>query len=595
MQPPDVNALFSRAEQAFVAGRLEEARRDLIQVRQSAGDHAAVLHLLALVEKKRGALDAAQEAFRRALAGAPSDPQINTNYGNLLGDLGDLKAALQHYERALAAAPGFDNARFNRALILQRLGRLDEALADLDAMAAAKPADARLQSARANLLRAQGRIDAAAAAYDEALKADPRRLVALHGRARVAMERGEPGASALYARALQLKPEDPELLVGLADALEAEGDPAGIAMLKDLVLRHPERISEHEALATKRAEAGEADDFADHYEASLRRRPGDRALHRSHWQTLAKAERHAEALHALQRAKPMLAIDDEMLFLEAVFTGDSGEPEKGIALLDRLDGSISALDFHFARGRMALRAGRPDQAARDLEAAVQASPDFVNSWAHLDLAWRLLDDRRHEWLSGQPGLYQARDLPISDAELAALAELLRGLHKTRAHPIGQSLRGGTQTRGRLFWRTEPEIRQLHAAVEEAVRDHVRALPARDDGHPLLRHREARLRIEGSWSVRLTAEGFHVNHIHPQGILSSACYISLPTGLGSAESRAGWLELGMPPADLGIDLGPLASVEPRPGRLALFPSYLFHGTRPFTGGERLTVAFDVAAR
>jgi hypothetical protein len=25
---------------------------------------------------------------------------------------------------------------------------------------------------------------------------------------------------------------------------------------------------------------------------------------------------------------------------------------------------------------------------------------------------------------------------------------------------------------------------------------------------------------------------------------------------------------------------------------LFPSFLFHGTRPFLGGERLTVAFDL---
>lgn len=28
------------------------------------------------------------------------------------------------------------------------------------------------------------------------------------------------------------------------------------------------------------------------------------------------------------------------------------------------------------------------------------------------------------------------------------------------------------------------------------------------------------------------------------------------------------------------------------RLVLFPSYMFHGTRPFGKGERLTVAFDV---
>jgi hypothetical protein len=35
------------------------------------------------------------------------------------------------------------------------------------------------------------------------------------------------------------------------------------------------------------------------------------------------------------------------------------------------------------------------------------------------------------------------------------------------------------------------------------------------------------------------------------------------------------------------------IQPRPGLLALFPSTLFHGTRPFRAGERLTAAFDVA--
>jgi hypothetical protein len=35
------------------------------------------------------------------------------------------------------------------------------------------------------------------------------------------------------------------------------------------------------------------------------------------------------------------------------------------------------------------------------------------------------------------------------------------------------------------------------------------------------------------------------------------------------------------------------VEPKPGRLVLFPSYMWHATRPFRAGERITVAFDIA--
>ena len=38
--------------------------------------------------------------------------------------------------------------------------------------------------------------------------------------------------------------------------------------------------------------------------------------------------------------------------------------------------------------------------------------------------------------------------------------------------------------------------------------------------------------------------------------------------------------------------PCRKIEPKPGHLVLFPSWMWHGTVPFTQGERLTVAFDV---
>ncbi|HEV2043240.1 MAG TPA: putative 2OG-Fe(II) oxygenase [Sphingomicrobium sp.] len=43
----------------------------------------------------------------------------------------------------------------------------------------------------------------------------------------------------------------------------------------------------------------------------------------------------------------------------------------------------------------------------------------------------------------------------------------------------------------------------------------------------------------------------------------------------------------------LDLDARRVVEPRPGRLVLFPSYLWHGTIPFAAGagDRLTAAFD----
>ena len=94
-------------------------------------------------------------------------------------------------------------------------------------------------------------------------------------------------------------------------------------------------------------------------------------------------------------------------------------------------------------------------------------------------------------------------------------------------------------------------------------------------------------------MRLLGGGHHIGHIHPQGWLSSAFYVVVPDATQAGPAPAGWLSLGAPPADLGLDVPALRQIEPKPGRLALFPSTRWHATLPFASGERLTMAFDVA--
>ena len=98
-------------------------------------------------------------------------------------------------------------------------------------------------------------------------------------------------------------------------------------------------------------------------------------------------------------------------------------------------------------------------------------------------------------------------------------------------------------------------------------------------------------VEGAWSVRLRPGGFHADHLHGQGWLSSACYIALPTAID--RNREGWIRFGRPGVPTRPDLPAEAHVKPQPGKLVLFPSYMWHGTEPFAGDQpRLTVAFDV---
>ena len=62
-----------------------------------------------------------------------------------------------------------------------------------------------------------------------------------------------------------------------------------------------------------------------------------------------------------------------------------------------------------------------------------------------------------------------------------------------------------------------------------------------------------------------------------------------------KEKQGWIKFG----ESGFtQLGdknppPRRTVQPQPGRLVLFPSYMWHGTVPFHGPTpRTTIAFDV---
>ncbi|OYW85288.1 MAG: hypothetical protein B7Z20_09370 [Sphingobium sp. 32-64-5] len=302
---------------------------------------------------------------------------------------------------------------------------------------------------------------------------------------------------------------------------------------------------------------------------------------------MSGADQFDDALQALRDGERACGAQPEWAFEIARLEGETGDWASAAARLKALPDSDVSREV---RGRLALRMGRADEAAALLDTLVTRNPASVAGWAYLSLAWRLTGDGRHDWLIGEPGFWGTIDLDLDAEQLDALATVLRRIHLTRAHPIGQSLRGGTQTRGRLFWRREPELAALATAIERAVDDFMARLPGEDAHHPLLRHARSALRLGGSWSVRLVDQGYHVSHIHPQGVLSSACYIVLPEA-ATPGMQEGWLEVGGAPAELQLGLDPLALIEPKPGRLALFPSYLFHGTRPFPHGERLTVAFD----
>lgn len=546
-------------------------------------------HEKAVAAERGGDPAQAIALYRSALAQHPGHADLLNSAGNLHLRSGDAAAAADCFGRALAARPGTLAFAINRAVALTQAGQPREAADMLDEFAEPGVHDPRFHSARANALRAIERLDDAATAYERALALDPARAIALHGRARIALERAESDAPARFDRALQAHGADPNAWLGKAQALDAAGDVATArAIAEQLVAQAPGWHDGLRFLAQLRLAAGEQD-FTSHLAEASRQLPRDENIVFLHGELLAGIDRNAEAAEIVRAARLRLPGQERLALLEAIYAGAAGDDDAAEVLFTAL--GTKSFERHLHEARHRIRRGEHDRADALLTSALAEQPWDIGAWALRGIVWRLTNDVRAEWLHEQPGLHALRPLEGDPGLLADATRVLHQLHDSSVFPLGQSLRGGTQTRGRLFHRMEPQLRRLADAIRATLEVHRAGLPPADKDHPLLRWRDRPWRIEGSWSVRLAGGGdHHTGHIHPQGILSSALYLDLPAL--DQDGDEALLELGRPPADLRLDLGPLATFRPRTGHLALFPSTLYHGTTPFGAGRRLTVAFDV---
>lgn len=239
--------------------------------------------------------------------------------------------------------------------------------------------------------------------------------------------------------------------------------------------------------------------------------------------------------------------------------------------------------------------------AKDVLSAMQVDQDSFDQecLAFLAACNSHLDPAVAAKVNDYEGLVQIYDLtpPHGYASMddfnTAVLNALQPLHRTDTAPLEQTLVRGTQTHGMLFNSTQPEIKQLEAALKGHIRQYIQHLRA--SGPEEMRSRaSADFEFSGAWSVQLSDEGYHVDHVHSAGWISSVYYVEVPDDLDD-ENHEGWLKFGDVSFDPG-NTGPHRYVKPVQGRLVLFPSYMMHGTVPIREGKRrTTVAFDVVPK
>ena len=596
--PPTVLDTMRHIGSLLQTGDFRGAHARLQGVVEQHPDYAEALRLLGGVHLALGDAAGAEALLRRAVAADPGWAPSLATLGELLLNSGRLDEALPLLRRAAQRLP-------HAALLLARhyndRQQPAEALAVVGPLCASGQAPAELVTQHVAALAALGRQGEAVTFYRQLAEHAPDHPGAAHALAialaaasqhaeaerstQQALARGHQTAAVHFTHA--------NSLIALGEFERAE------ASLHECLRQEPRHIDAHNHLARLVwMRTGDSAQSTAVLDQSLQRFEGDDALLAAKAAILQGAG-DARGAYACLSASAARAQAGPALLVRAGLAALEFEPATAQTLAERAlqlsPGSSSAKNLLTAA---LLGTGDARAALTHCEALLAATPDDQYLVALQTTAWRLLGDGRYDAFCDYAKLVRAYRLqppaPWMDlvSFLADLKQSLERLHNPHGHPLlFQSLRHGTETTNDLTREADPVIQALFQAFDAPIRDYIACMGNGSD--PLGRRNRGTYRFNGGWSVRLHSSGYHNSHVHPRGWISSAFYVDLPDEITQASSLDGCLAFGEPGIITEPPLHAQHVVRPEAGRLALFPSYVWHGTVPFHSEKaRLTVAFDV---
>lgn len=581
------------ARQGNLAGAETACRAVLTKIPR----HAAATHLLGLIRKDRGDTADGERLLRESIALEPRQPEFKVNLAHLLrrtgrpkqaealyrealqldarqapalagliralSDQGEhvsaeqqarallalderdstawsllamtlreqsrLAEAEQAYRRAIQFAPHQPQAYHNLGSVLNRMDRAEEALQALDRSQALGLSGFELIFNRGIAFTQLLRLDEAEQAFQQAVQSNPLHGEAQVNLARVRFMRGDPNFSRSIAETAA-RQSDPNLQILLSLVLRRAGDlQQAEASLRDVIQRHGPSPDARAALAEVLLEGGRTKEAETEALEAAGARPEDARFSDILVSILLSRGRAKDALPFIQRQRSLRPLGQSWIAYQATAARMLGDP-----LYQEL--------YDYGR--------------------------FVRTYdIEAPLGWTSMQELNE-----------------------ALLRVLNERHAFAKHPLDQSLRNGSQTARSLLTESDPAIRAILDIFTIPLQDYQQRI-GRDPKHPLTSRNQDPAAITGAWSVQLRREGYHVNHVHPDGWISSAYYIAVPEEVRNQELMSGWLKFGEPRFPVP-SVSAEAVLQPRPGRLILFPSYMWHGTNPIHGVEpRTTIAFD----
>lgn len=556
------------------------------------------MQMLGIVQRRRGRFDEAEVLLRRSVEIAPGNAEFHSNLGQLLSARGKLHEGIGELEQALALDRHLRPARIALARVANQAGNFAVAERHARKLLETNTSDAEAWSALGAALYGLARYDEARSALQRAVAIAPAYGPAHYNLAATfcAEEQAEE-ALAEVESAAKLGVDHRGLRVIRARALiQLDRYDEAESQLLELLTAEPNDIAAQFLLSQLRHMRGDSD-FARCIREAAGRTGAPLPLRISYALTLRQAGANDLAELQLRDLISEQGPRPELLGALSIILQETGRYAEAVTLATTAaraqpDDTAAAENMVSAL----LSSGEASDALPTVERFRTAAP-LDQRWItyRIDIARQRGESLFEDWCDINR-LVRVYDVvpPRGYATIqelhAELRPLLEARHRQKLHPLDQSLRFGTQTSRGLLADKNPVIQALLAQLAESVAAY-QADIGYEAAHPLRTRNAARAQLTGCWSVRLHRGGFHVNHIHPQGWISSAYYVSVPDEVEDTGLRSGWIKFGEPlhPMPHGE---PIHFVQPREGRLVLFPSYLWHGTTAIQGDQpRLTVAFD----
>jgi tetratricopeptide (TPR) repeat protein len=342
--PARAREAYARALELDAEGRSSESLPLLWEAAGLAPGDPEIQNRLGEALDRMGALDAAMDAFRRALAARPDFRKAADNLVLTLGKAGrspeaieraraivaaaprdanahftlglaqseaDVTEAIGTFRRALELDPRHALARYNLALVLKRADRTTEAIDELQRTLEIAPR-AEAHYTLGVIYWQQGDLERAERALRAAEAAEPRYADAHYTLGVVLAARGDrKGAIDALRRAIALRPDLPGAHYSLGQVLRQGGDAAaGDAHLAEADRLQTAGRLEHEArvwtsTGTARLEAGDPADAVRHYKRAIAIHEAYAPAHYQLGRALERLGQTAAARAAFARAREL--------------------------------------------------------------------------------------------------------------------------------------------------------------------------------------------------------------------------------------------------------------------------------------------------